>query len=192
MGAFDYEKYFAKQKFWTFFGAEVSIYDENRENILFFVKQKAFKLKEAITVYSDKTKEKELLKIEARKVIDFSSAYDVIDSESNTKIGALRRKGFKSILRDQWEILDPEDNVIGKIDEDSMLKALLRRFLSNLIPQNFDITVGETKVGNLKQTFNPFLPQFRVDFSMDQSKTLDRKMGIASVILLQLIEGRQK
>ena len=30
------------------------------------------------------------------------AAYDVTDSQTGEKVGALRRKGFKSILRDEW------------------------------------------------------------------------------------------
>lgn len=191
MGAFDHQKYYAKKKFWKLFGGEIRIYDESRSTLLFFVKQKAFKLKEDITVYSDESQNQEMLKIQARSIIDFSAAYDITDKSSGQKVGALRRKGFSSILRDAWEILDPNDNVIGKISEDSMLMALLRRFLSNLIPQAFVIEAGESQVGALKQTFNPFVPQFVVDFSMDTGRRLDRRLGIGAVILLQVIEGRQ-
>ncbi|PJZ81321.1 hypothetical protein [Leptospira meyeri] len=192
MQQYTFNKYFAKKSFLKIFGGEIRIFDENKNNLLFFVKQKAFKLKEDITVYADETKSKELLKIKARSVIDFSATYDVADVTSNEPIGSLRRKGFKSILKDSWEILDTKDQVIGSIDEDSMLKAILRRFLTNLIPQSFFITINKNQVGILKQTFNPFVPQFNIDFSSDIANALDRRMGIAIVILLQIIEGRQQ
>ena len=60
------------------------------------------------------------LSIKARNVVDFSASYDVIDSKTGNKLGALRRKGWASILRDSWEVLDADDVVIGKIEEDSM------------------------------------------------------------------------
>ncbi|MCT8334061.1 hypothetical protein NUH30_10285 [Leptospira sp. 85282-16] len=192
MQQYTFNKYFAKKSFLKIFGGEIRIFDENKTNLLFFVKQKAFKLKEDITVYADESKSNELLKIKARSVIDFSAIYDVVDVSSNETLGALRRKGFKSILKDSWEILDKKDQVIGSIDEDSMLKAILRRFLTNLIPQTFFITINKKQVGVLKQTFNPFVPQFNIDFSSDSAMALDRRMGIAIVILLQIIEGRQQ
>ncbi|TGK81978.1 hypothetical protein EHQ24_11905 [Leptospira noumeaensis] len=192
MQQYTFNKYFAKKSFLKIFGGEIRIFDENKTNLLFFVKQKAFKLKEDITVYADESKSKELLKIKARSVIDFSATYDVVDVTSNEAIGSLRRKGFKSILKDSWDILDTKDQVVGSIDEDSMFKAILRRFLTNLIPQSFFITLNKSQVGVLKQTFNPFVPQFNIDFSSDSANTLDRRMGIAIVILLQIIEGRQQ
>ena len=46
----------------------------------------------------------ELLSIQARQIIDFSAAYDVYDGSTGSKVGALKRKGMKSILRDECEI----------------------------------------------------------------------------------------
>jgi hypothetical protein len=191
MEPFSFNKYYAKKKFLKIFGGEIKIFTEDKSQLLFFVKQKAFKLKEDITVYSDESMRQVLLKIQARSIIDFSAAYDITDGQSGTKLGAVRRKGFSSILRDRWVILNNSDNPIGEVVEDSGMMAFLRRFLSNLIPQSFNILVGNSSVGLLKQTFNPFVPQFMVDFSSDSSKKLDRKMGIAIVVLLQIIEGRQ-
>jgi len=107
-------------------------------------------------------------------------------------VGTIRRKGFKSILRDSWELLDAQEQVIGSVTEDSMVMALFRRFVSALVPQSFHIQVGDSVVGALKQTFNPFVPTFRIDFSMDQAGRLDRRLGIATVVLLQIIEGKQQ
>jgi hypothetical protein len=107
-------------------------------------------------------------------------------------VGALRRKGLASILRDEWEVLDVGDNVVGKLFEDSMGLALVRRFLSNLIPQNYDITFGTNRVADLKQNFNPFSYQLNLDFSMDVNKLLDRRLGVAAGILLAAVEGRQQ
>lgn len=159
--------------------------------LVMFSEQKMFKLREDIRVYSDESKTQEVLMIKARQIMDFSAAFDVVDSASGQKIGALRRKGLASILRDEWEILDVGDNVIGKLFEDSMGLALLRRFLTNLVPQNYDITVGENRVADLKQNFNPFTYELNLDFSMDVTGQLDRRLGVAAGILLAAIEGRQ-
>ncbi|HNV46358.1 MAG TPA: hypothetical protein PLE73_02390 [Spirochaetota bacterium] len=183
--------YFAKKKFLKLFGGEIKIFDQTKTQVLFFVKQKAFKLKEDITVFSDESMATPLLTIKARSIIDFSAAYDVTDATTGEKVGALRRRGFKSILQDSWELMNAVDAVVGTVTEDSMLMAVLRRFLTNLIPQSFTIEMGGAPVGILKQTFNPFVPQFNVDFTMDAGNRLDRRMGIATVILLQIIEGRQ-
>ena len=160
-------------------------------NVVLFSQQKMFKWREDIRVYADENKTQEVLTIKARQIMDFSAAYDVVDSATGQKVGAMRRKGLASLLRDEWEVLDVNDNVIGKLFEDSMGLALLRRFLSGLIPQNYDIFFGQTRVADLRQNFNPFTYQLNVDFSMDTARMLDHRMGIAAAILLAVVEGKQ-
>jgi len=161
-------------------------------NLVMFSEQKMFKLREDIRVYSDEAKTQEVLSIKARQIIDFSAAYDVVDTAMNQKVGALRRKGLRSILRDEWEVLDANDNLIGLIFEDSMGLALLRRFLlGSWLPQNYDITLGQTRVGDLRQNFNLFRYELNLDFSMDTSRSLDRRLGIAAGTLLAAVEGKE-
>jgi len=187
--AFEHNQYLLKRQVFALTG-KFRYYDPTG-NLVLFSEQKMFKLREDIRVYSDESKTQEVLMIKARQIIDFSAAYDVVDSDTGQKVGALRRKGLASILRDEWEILDVGDNVIGKLFEDSMGLALLRRFFSNLIPQNYDITLGTDRVADLKQNFNPFTYRLNIDFSMDISHRLDRRVGLAAGILLAAIEGRQ-
>lgn len=162
-------------------------------NIVMFSEQKMFKLREDIRVYSDESKTQEVLSIKARQILDFSAAYDVVDTAMNQKVGALRRKGLRSLLRDEWEVLDANDSVKGVLFEDSVALALLRRLLlGNWLPQNYDITIGQTRVADLRQNFNPFRYELNLDFSMDVGHQLDRRLGIAAGILLAAVEGRQE
>lgn len=159
--------------------------------LVMFSEQKMFKLREDIRVYADERKTQEVLMIKARQILDFSAAFDVVDTATGMKVGALRRKGLQSILRDEWEILDVNDTVIGSLFEDSMGLALLRRFLTGLVPQNYDLLVNGVRVADYKQNFNPFTYELNIDFSMDTAGQLDRRLGIAAGILLAAIEGRQ-
>ena len=157
-----------------------------------FSEQKMFRLREDIRVYSDESKTQEVLSIKARQIIDFSAAYDVVDTAMNQKVGALRRKGLRSLLRDEWEVLDANDRVVGLLFEDSIGLALLRRLvLGSWLPQNYDMTFGETRVGDLRQNFNLFRYELNLDFSMDVSHMLDRRLGIAAGILLAAVEGKE-
>ena len=187
---FQYNRYLLKRQVFALTG-KFRYYDP-MENLVMYVEQKMFKLREDIRVFSDENKSQEVLQIKARQIIDFSAVYDVIDSALNQKVGTLRRKGMRSILRDEWEVLDARDQVIGKLFEDSMELAMLRRILlGNLLPQNYDINFGEQRVADLKQRFNLFRYEMDVDFSFDPAKTLDRCVGLAAGILLAAIEGRQ-
>jgi uncharacterized protein YxjI len=160
--------------------------------LVLFSEQKMFRLREDIRVYDSEDKSREVLSIKARQIMDFSAAYDVFDTELNQKVGVLRRKGLRSILRDEWEVLDADDRIIGQLFEDSVGMALLRRLLlGSWLPQNYDLTVGETRVADLKQNFNLFRYELNLDFSMDTTHRLDRRVGIAAGILLAAVEGKQ-
>lgn len=187
---FNVTQYMAKRVVFTFGGA-FRIFD-NSGNLLFYSRQKLFKLREDIRVFDGADMQQEILSIKARQIIDFSAAYDVIDSATQEKVGALRRRGFKSMFKDHWEILDRHDTLFATIKEDSMAMALLRRYLLNIIPQTYLIeTVSGQEIGTIRQRFNPFVHTFNVNFSADQGEALDRRVGVAAVILLLAIEGRQ-
>lgn len=184
-------QYTLKRQWMKLVGSNFRIYDPAGQ-LVAFVHQKGFKLKEDIRVYADEAQSREVMVIQARTIMDFSAAYDIWDSERQIKIGAMRRKGWRSMIRDEWEVLDPNDQVIGTLIEDSIALALVRRFLSNLVPQNYDMIMFDgRKVVDFRQAFNPFLYNLTIDFSMDPQATLDRRMGFAAGILLAAIEGRQ-
>src|SRR5215203_2590936 len=187
---FQYPSYLLKRQAIALAG-KFRVYDPSG-NLVMFSEQKMFKWREDIRVYADENKTQEVLSIKARQIVDFSAAYDVVDTALNQKVGALRRKGLRSILRDEWEVLDTNDNVKGLLFEDSMGLALLRRFvLGSWLPQNYDITFGAVRVADLKQNFNLFRYELNLDFTMDAGHLLDRRLGIAAGVLLAAVEGNQ-
>jgi hypothetical protein len=182
--------YEARRNFFNFFGIRCRIATTGGQS-LFFVKLKAFRLKEDITLCADEALTQPLLSIKARQIIDFSAAYDVVDLTTQARVGALRRRGLKSLLRDEWEILDPADQVIGVMQEDSQLMALLRRFLSSLIPQHYHITVHNQPAAVITGTWNPFIVKHKMDLSADRSGLLDQRLALAASVLLMTVEGKQ-
>lgn len=187
---FGYSKYLLRKQFLKVFGGTFRIYNPSG-GLSLFASMKAFKLREDIRIYTDEQKLHEVLVIKARNIIDFSSAYDVWDPVLNVKIGVLKRRGLKSMLKDEWVIMNAADQDIGIIYEDSWLLAILRRFITNLIPQKFHGEIGGSSVFEFQQHFNPFLLKMDLDYSMDVGQQLDRRLGIAAAILLCAIESRQ-
>lgn len=188
--AFSHDQFSARRKFFSLFAPKFYFYDA-QDRLIAFVKQKAFKLREDIRVYTDEGMTRELLHIRARRIIDWSAAYDVMDSLSQQKIGALKRKGWKSMVRDEWIVMDASDAEVGSIQEDSTMLALLRRFITALIPQDYSITFRGREIGSAKQNLNFFLPKMNVDLTADPSRQFDRRMAMAAVVLLMAVEGRQ-
>ena len=184
-------RYHARRKFFALAG-QVFIYDQY-DNLVCYVRQKLLKLKEDITAFTDESQTIPVLNIKARTIIDFAAAYDIIDSRMGEKIGAVKRKGLRSIIKDEWLIMDTGDNVIASVREESSLMAILSRII-NLIPQKYVIETADSVklIGRIDQIFDYFVHKFDIDFSMDQDGLLDRRLGLGVIILLLLIERRQR
>jgi hypothetical protein len=182
-----------RKKFLQFFGGSFYVYDASGALVL-FSRLKAFKLKEDIRVFTDDAMQTEALSIQARTVLDFSGSYDVYDSATGQRVGALRRKGLKSsFYKDEWVILDATEREVGLIQEESGVLALLRKYLFGaLIPQSFNVQIGGRPVARFNQPFNLFITKLNLDFSPDPQCQFDRRLGIAAGILLCAIEGKQK
>jgi uncharacterized protein YxjI len=188
--AFQYKNYLLKRQIMALTG-KLRFYSPDGR-MLMFSQQKMFKLREDIRIYTDESRSEELLYIQARQIIDFSATYDVHDSLSGVRIGAIRRRGWQSMARDEWTILDANEQPTAVLIEDTLQYALLRRLLlGNLLPQNYDILAGETRVADLKQRFNLLRYELDLDFSMDGANRLDRRLGIAAGALLAIVEGKQ-
>ncbi len=188
--AFQYDHYLLKRQVLALTG-KFRVYTSNDQLVL-YSQQKMLRLKEDIRAYTDESMSEELLYIQARQVIDFSAAYDVWDSPSGTRVGVLKRKGLRSMMRDEWIVLDSDENSIGVLLEDSLGRAMMRRLvLGSLLPQNYDLLVNEERVADLRQRFNLLRYELEIDFSSGSSNHVDPRLGIAAAILLATIEGRQ-
>ena len=180
----------AKKALFSLLGSAFRIEDPSGA-LRYFVKQKAFKLKEDIRVYADERQQQERLTIKARSWGDFSGAYDVTDATTGEPVGAAKRKGLSSsFVKDHWLLLGADGATIGEVVEQGGLLATARKFIQLLqwIPQRFVVRVGDRQVGEIQQRFNPF--QLAYDCRFDAAD-LDPRMGVAIVVLLLAIEGRQ-
>ena len=86
---------------------QISVTDATGQEIA-FVRQKLFKLKEKINVYSDKTKSTELALLGADRMIDFSARYD-FTAPGGTPMGSIKRKGMASLWKAHYQIFPAND-----------------------------------------------------------------------------------
>ena len=186
----DARQYTIRRKILSLLGSKFHIYDPSG-NLIGYCKKKAFKLREDIRIYTDESMSQERLAIKARSILDFSAAYDIVDGQTGEQLGALKRQGLKSMFRDQWQVFDAQDRQIGILHEDSVALALVRRFLTNLIPQHFELKDGSgTALADFRTHFNPFVHKMTVTVS-DRSP-LNPAVPLAAGMLLMAIEGRQE
>lgn len=186
--------FLVRRKVFKLFGGAFHVYD-SAGNVVLYSKMKAFKLREDIRLYTGEDMSQEVLTIQARSVIDFGATYDVMDAAQRVKVGALRRKGMKSMVRDEWLILDPNDQEIGMIQEENAGLALLRRFVEAaafLFPQKYLVTMGGRPVAQFKQTFNPIVYKLHVNIFAEGAASLDRRLALAAAIMMAAVEGKQQ
>ncbi|MEA3506436.1 MAG: hypothetical protein U9R36_02940 [Elusimicrobiota bacterium] len=182
-------RYTFRRKVFKLFGGAFHVYDD-LNNLAFYSKQKAFKLKEDFRIYSDENCMEELLTIKTPQVLDISATYNVVDPKSGP-VGSVKRKGLKSIFKDEWIFISPEGTELGKMSEASVTGALFSRFI-NLILQKYSVmSSGGTELARLRQHFNPFILKYTMDI-MPASSEIDRRLLVAAGILLSAIERRQK
>ena len=202
----DYGKYKRlefRRKFFRFFGAEIYITDPESNELVGFIEMKAWVLKEDVRIYSDKTKSQELLRIHARSIIDFGVTYDISDSASGEQLFSMRRKGLKSaFLRDQWDVMDPQGQPIGSLQETSSGLALVRRY-TDLIPvvgPFIDLAMSfwpitytvfdkeSKKTADLIQQRNPIIVKFTLQQS-DESTSFDPRINVALTAMLSVVDA---
>ncbi|MGB0775281.1 MAG: hypothetical protein ACPGUY_05510 [Akkermansiaceae bacterium] len=106
--------------------------EDAQGNTICYVKQKLFKFKENIQIFSDKTKSRQIASIQANKVIDWSARYFFTDSEGND-IGSLGRQGMKSLWRARYDVFNPGDDTTDfKLQEENPWSKIMDSFLGEI------------------------------------------------------------
>lgn len=176
-----------RRKFWKIFGAEIFITDPSSQQEAGYIYVKAWKLREDIRLFSDRTKQREIMRIHARQIIDISATYDVIDSTTGQPVFAMRRKGLKSMfVRDHWDLLDNNGNSFGDLIETSSELAIMRRWFGAIpylgviidlafafIPQTYSVTLKQADgrdllASTITHRKNPVVVKMLLDTSTAQ------------------------
>ncbi|WP_313267192.1 hypothetical protein [Epilithonimonas vandammei] len=115
----------------TTLASDFNITDRNG-NYVAYVRQKMFRLKEDVIVFSDESRTKELFNIKANQWIDFNASYIMTDLLTGKKFGSLARKGVRSIWKARYDIIDEKDKPIYQINEDNGWIKVFDSFLGEI------------------------------------------------------------
>lgn len=100
-------------------------------NLLGYVKQKLFKLKEDINVFADEGQTQHLFNIKADRIIDFSAKYNFTDA-SGRHLGSIKRQGMRSIWKASYDIFNASGQQVMKIHEESPWVKVLDALIGEL------------------------------------------------------------
>lgn len=147
--------------------------------------------KRHIQFYRDAEKSEKLLEVlQDRKVMLINQTYTLTDGTGRL-VARFRKNVFTDFFRKQWVAATPDGRVLCVAKEDSILKALARRFLTNLIRLNFILCRpgSEELYGTFNRTFT-LLDRYVLDLTGDPQRQLDRRVAIALGVLLDTGERR--
>jgi len=177
--------YRIKRRFWSFFERVFRVFTADGQLIM-YVKHPVFKLREEFQVYADEAQTRPLLLVKSRQVVAINFAYEVTDAQTGELLGAVQKKGLKSIVRDKFIILDAAGNEVGYAEEQGA--SLLRRFIP-LLTSKHAIFTGGAQVAYVKQRFRFFTKEFDVDV---QPSALDPRFVLAVALLALIAEARRE
>lgn len=208
----DYSQYKVlefRRKFFKFFGAVISIFEPTSNNLVGYIKLKAWSLKGDVRVYTDTSMQQEIVRIGGRQIISLQKVYDIYDSQKGNIIVAIKQKSVRSFLmRDHMDILDPSGNQYGYVQETSSQLAMIRRWIGlfpivgpyielifMFVPQTFDIMYAPNGAspqlaGNIVHKKNPFIVKMTLNTTSAQIQ-LDPRINIAVVSLLSVLDANK-
>jgi len=168
------------------------IEDQNK-NILGFSKQKMFKLKEDIRIYTDEKMHTELFQIRQQEILDIWGTFAVIDSSTNTILGYIRRKALKSTFAwDEWQVLDAYKRPIGGIEEEKG-RGLARKYMpgGGLIPEKMTLSLNGQPVAEINQAFKIIGDEWELK-CMAVPNWFDRRVLLGGLLMMGMIERQRK
>ncbi len=163
-------------------------------NTIAYVKQKSFKLKEEVEVFKDESREVLIYKINADKWLDFSAAYSITDV-NNVYLGKVVRKGLISIWKAEYDIIDQNENLQYKINEenpwikliDSVAGAIVGYFLN---PSYIVTDNNGNKIVRLKKLRSIVGRKFVIEKISDVDSD-DEQRILLSLMMMILLERRR-
>jgi hypothetical protein len=182
------------------FSNQGTVTDASGEVIL-FVKQKAFKLRESITVFTNAAQTTPICTIQTRKIIDFSAQY-FFANMSGEALGSVKRAGARSLWKADYTTLDNDSNPVMKINEengwikvlDTVLKEVpvLGIFGGFFFNPSYLVTRPDgTPIARIKKEKALFEGKFKIEKlgEIDPEEELRFLLGCFTSILLERFRG---
>ncbi|ALF53438.1 hypothetical protein ACX27_12240 [Nostoc piscinale CENA21] len=181
-------------KFWAL-APQISIVNA-QGNLVFYVKQKLFKLKEAITIFADAEQTNPQYYIKADRIIDFSARYEFSDT-NGTNIGAVKRRGLKSIWRARYDIFDGENTYLTIQEKNPWVKVadalfaeipVVGMFTGFVFNPIYLVSRADGTVVMRLEKIPTFLSRKFIIKAVDQVSDREEQQILLSLIMMLLLE----
>jgi uncharacterized protein YxjI len=89
-----------------------------------YVKQRAFRLREDVTIFADEGQTQPIYHIKADRMIDIGATYSISTADGRS-LGSVRQRGMRTLWKATYDILDDGGNAIGVVHEqDAWVKVM--------------------------------------------------------------------
>ena len=180
--------------------SQISVTDA-RGQVICYVKQKMFKLKEAVTVFSDASQTTPLFRIAADRIIDISAQYRIEDA-SGAELGVVQRHGMRSFWRAHYEVRRGgqlaftlrEENAWVKVADHFLGEIPIVGILSGyLFHPAYLLTRGDSNgeaVLRVEKRPAFFEGVYRVEQKASASDD-DERLGLLAILMMALLERQR-
>ena len=111
-------------------GTRIRIKDATGRQVA-YVRKRKLKLREDVRVYEDENQSRLLFRMKADRMIDFSARYAVSGPDGHP-IGAVGRRGMKSLWSSAYVLVDAYDTEAGSIREENPWTKVLDGMMESL------------------------------------------------------------
>ena len=140
--------------------------------LVLYVKQKVFKLKEEVTVFADEEQMRPLFNINADRVLDFSAQYSFTDG-GGMPLGAVKREGVRSIWRAHYQILSQGMPEMTVQEENPWVNVFLEQ-AKTMKRKYFGIPVGDENTMLSSVRLGEATPEEAIDtYCLDAQALID-------------------
>ena len=166
--------------------------EDQEGNSLGYTKQKLIRIKEDIRIYSDESMNTEVFRIKQEQIVDMWGTFAIIDSASDVCVGKLKRQAMSQIGKDEYLLLDPTGQQIGRVAESSG-RGLARKYMpmGGLVPEHVTVEFYGQEVAQIKQLFKVLGDVWEVDCSRLPPQ-FDRRILLASMLIMGMVERDRK
>jgi hypothetical protein len=159
-------------------------FQDDLGNTLAFVRNLSCPFNQEIRVFTDPTLSFELLAVKLVSRTANADQFTVTDCLVKKLAGTIWQRHPQKGFRQEWSLNSPTAHETGAIQEDSLFRALVRRHLTELVPQSYTFYAGGSARGTATPGSVLWAHTTEIDLTQDHERLIDRRLVLAAIVLI--------
>jgi hypothetical protein len=153
-----------------------------------FVEQPWFRLRTELVMYGDEAQLQPILVLKNRRIAALNMEHDLFDAGSGQRLGVIRSRGWRSMWRNTWDILDGNERPAGQMLEDG---HWFWRRMVRFLPGRHHIELGGREVARIAQRFHFFRREFQLEI-LPVDDPIEPRFAIACALIAMMADLRRE